>query len=162
MKWIGWKQVGPKWIGVGLPMMSCLWRRWRSCGGEFWMSLVLKWRKWPRVWNRVFRLVVKLTVNNTYYCLKQITWFILVNSRCCLLVVVLLVRSDGAERWKKGLRGMECGVWRSKPAWVSGVSEWRDWVARVSGESEWREGVVEVRVERDLKSGLTAPEPVYV
>ena len=40
---------------------------------------------------RAFQLVVKLVVNNTCYWLKQITWFILANSRCCLLHVYLQV-----------------------------------------------------------------------
>ena len=39
--------------------------------------------------NRVFRLLA----NNTCYWLKQITWFILANSRCCLLQIYSHVES---------------------------------------------------------------------
>ena len=38
-------------------------------------------------YDKAFRLEVKLIVNNICYWLKQITWYILANSRCCLLQV---------------------------------------------------------------------------
>ena len=42
---------------------------------------------------RAFRHLIKLVVNKSCYWLKQITWSILANSRCCLLQVVRLYYS---------------------------------------------------------------------
>ena len=70
--------VSLRWLRLISVLQSC--KIW-DCFRRGFVSCV----KRLSVYSRAFRLVVKLVVNKPCYWLKWITWFILANSKVCLL-----------------------------------------------------------------------------